>query len=1719
VTTTVLGLLTDAALSWLVRTVNTSLGSDVLSVSDDDGVSVGLAVAGQPKVVVDHLTTAGGISGRLHIDGLDASPLSVDLFGDFTVALTAFDVTVAHGGIAALNIAGALTIPYFTNRDGSARTVDIEVSVRSDGTLAVTLAAQQSGSTSPDGLLQLHYELPLDATIDLSVAALEVDRDTAGVWKLTISGSLALGTGSVAGQQPLAWPSVDLRGLSIDSAGNVSLEGGWIDLPSQAALDFYGFHIALQQLGLGNDATGHWIGFTGDINLVEGLSLGGSVRGLQINLDTGAVSFTGVGIDFEIPGVISFTGDVEHLHLDPGADPTTQGLPAGFHTPADIFAGGVDVDIEVADLQIQGTFIVAHVPVDGADVPCFFLTLDAELPVGIPLFLDVALYGLSGLFATNLYPTVGSDTWWNWFKYPTVDGAPADDQGADYTASDPRKWLNPRPGAFALGAGATIGTQDDGFTASAAVAFMIIMPGPVFALIGRANILSKRIDGPSGPANFDALATFDGNTGVFDLVIDARYSIPVVLDISGSAELYVDAGSGVWFLALGRPPHEKRIQARILDLFESDAYLVASNTGLVAGFWIGYRNSWSFGPLSVSIDAYLAGQGAIQWSPFQIAAGVELHGEVHLDAFGIGLGLTADALLEATAPNPWWVYGSFQVEIDLPWPLPNVGATVSLSWGGDDGSVPPAPLALNVVNATLADHGASDRYELLAHRPLATVNQGAPGDTVTYDSGAPGILAADPPGYWVARYPTVAVDPSQVLPDLRPEQLARVALVPQDSHFSLTFAHPVSDTIGFTGHLGVAPDAARVSMPSIVGVDDMSNIDPTPPAVQWLITHSLLEVALFQYDSDAEEWDLVAAAPQGGAPRPLVGAWVAPDPTHNGAKPMTALRVSPSTAGDGQSYSASWSRPPATLGTTFIDSDLGFDCGPGFSPVTITTVAGLPAGLRFEGQGLVTITFPTAVTLEGLSGVALRGSAVAAAVAGPPQVLDPNEDPLPTVASSADSTGLWTLEFDPSKSPVTSIKLLVTSGSVQLMALWYSTPDVDLAILPQAPGLYALKTVTQIMAGRADSSGNAAYQPVADGDPVIEFAYFQCASGPGTAGTAPGPVGPSGYASPLPFQEAPQPGLVVPAGSPASAFPTGGRLNDLATYTQWSWPGDGDPSAYFGYDIGVEFDETYVVALYTAFGAAVASHAVYRGVGGIPLHFRCVDRNNAHVLIVPSATSVPSVPQQSALMGAVVEPAIPDVVDAPTTSGGFTGFAGGYTRPPNEAHGVVVQAASGAPGALRGAVELLDAAHRAVLTRLDVRSPVGPQAVPTAPTSPSPAAVAVLTAAAAAVGVHGGTGLLQAGLMVRPGAYEDIAHELAERQAAAQVHARWFTTLAPSTRYTLDVVAGALADSRGRASQAAGSIGAVFAQPDALGTSAALDAFLGREDALTTLQRVQFTTSRYATFADHVAHVGAQLAGTSSTPVRRYAAPGDLSAADWLATGTNDGSRPDPIAAYQQARSDLAAMVGRFGPLYDETTPPQPADPGSGNGQAALAAQRAGTERAWRVFSTAISATFDALVAVLGRPDLASDQKVAAPPDTELSLLTVDGDSRVTALLLESPEPLPWRRLWPWVRLDPVGARFTAYRPVAPPAPTVFWSTDGTRALIVPGVDSSGAGPVGHYDLVLTFQGDIGAEVACITRGGVGVTDAVDVGTIRLAPDAPVWFHPVLGREFDGPFR
>ena len=237
----------------------------------------------------------------------------------------------------------------------------------------------------------------------------------------------------------------------------------------------------------------------------------------------------------------------------------------------------------------------------------------------------------------------------------------------------------------------------------------------------------------------------------------------------------------------------------------------------------------------------------------------------------------------------------------------------------------------------------------------------------------------------------------------------------------------------------------------------------------------------------------------------------------------------------------------------------------------------------------------------------------------------------------------------------------------------------------------------------------------------------------------------------------------------------------------------------------------------------------------------------------------------------------------------------------------------------------------------------------------------------------------------------------------------------------------------------AGGLEAIFEASDAIGALAALQAFLAGEDALTSLQRVQFTTSRYATFSDQVANVVAQAAGTAATPIRRYAVPAGTDAAELAGRRGrrgDPGHRPGRVPDRQ--RQALAAVLGRFDPLYDVRQAAPPADPTTGSGEQALAAQRAVTEQAWQQFAAVTATTFDGLIAALGQPGLVSSQHVPPPPDTELSVFTSDGDLLVQALLLNSPEPLPWRRMWQWTQLQP---DFLA-RPLT--GITIVWSADQT---------------------------------------------------------------------------
>ena len=417
---------------------------------------------------------------------------------------------------------------------------------------------------------------------------------------------------------------------------------------------------------------------------------------------------------------------------------------------------------------------------------------------------------------------------------------------------------------------------------------------------------------------------------------------------------------------------------------------------------------------------------------------------------------------------------------------------------------------------------------------------------------------------------------------------------------------------------------------------------------------------------------------------------------------------------------------------------------------------------------------------------------------------------------------------------------------------------------------------------------------------------------------------------------------------------------------------------------------------------------------------------------------------------------------------------------------------------------------------------------------------------------------LQNPSLISPAWSSIILKQIEEEAAAQQARALWPQTLLPGTRYTLDVVAGplggAVTDQRGiSGSEFLTLVAQNYQGADAITILAALEAFYAYEDSLTTLQRVQFTTSRYSTCTEQFANAVEQsrvAAGLDAgkpwiAPIRVYSTSIDMQS--WLNAVANGDGTNSPSTLYQnsqnvytQAKAQIASFVGGFNPKDDNLPPhlpPQPNQtlPGPQQlpatptpdwpfpGQAGLRVNRQITQQTWTDFSGTASLLFDQVVTALGRADLASNQHVPSPPDTELSEF-VDASGRVQTLLLESPEPLLWRHIWQWITLSPV-SNLSPSLTVLP-----LWSADGTRALLIPleqqssstagtviggieadnsagGVNAGNEGsdigrrfPPQQYVLTISFHGNIGAEAPCIAHGERESIEDITFAPLVLLP-------------------
>lgn len=254
-----------------------------------------------------------------------------------------------------------------------------------------------------------------------------------------------------------------------------------------------------------------------------------------------------------------------------------------------------------------------------------------------------------------------------------------------------------------------------------------------------------------------------------------------------------------------------------------------------------------------------------------------------------------------------------------------------------------------------------------------------------------------------------------------------------------------------------------------------------------------------------------------------------------------------------------------------------------------------------------------------------------------------------------------------------------------------------------------------------------------------------------------------------------------------------------------------------------------------------------------------------------------------------------------------------------------------------------------------------------------------------------------------------ILQLIAENKAAQQSTDLWFKPLLPVTRYTLDVVAGPL-ERRNKKDVASvsgppqGSLADVLTATDAIGLLAALQAYYAYEDALTTLERVQFTTSRYENFTAQMANAANQLASAAGVaPVRNYVAATDP--VTWLKTQLPLlTAYIDTGEQYLLDHANLATLVAGFDPLADDL---QPGIAPAPNGPAALVNQRQATAADWAAFSKAVNAIYDGIIAAMGHPEMSSDTAPIKVPDTEISFFTDATGAWVEAVLIQSPEPLP----------------------------------------------------------------------------------------------------------------
>jgi hypothetical protein len=788
----------------------------------------------------------GGFSGSLYVDYGNAKPEYKDgtytgkagvgsLFG-MAFAVDKIDLNIQQNAFVSNSITGTMRLPFFD--------VDASVTV---------------GLTSDGGYLLKYNPKAADSAFTTAFAKVTIDSfGIAGKGteaRLMVSGTI---TPTVA-EGVIDWPTMVVKNLSVDRHGNVDFAGGWVDLPKPRSTVLAALPFEISKMGMGQDPDGcPWYGLNRALKLPDGVPASASVEGLKVRpTKVGAewdwkqprIEFSGIGVEFEIPEVLHFKGHVSYRD---------DGITKDFR-------GGVTVDLFALDMTIEGTVVFgsAQVPKSDSTTPFFALYLSADLPTPIPLFgSNLAVYGVSGLAAVNYAPDRKADEPWyamdhnDWYH-----------KGKLGIADLYGKWT-PTPGAFAIGLGADLATaNDNGYTFNGKFLAVVTLPGPVILLEGAADVLRERpvkhkngdpkakpAPKPPEPA-FHALAVLDGNAGQFTVGLDAvwRYQdAGQLVDIAGSAELLIDFGSPLnSHLWVGKKtPEAARVRAKILSLFDANAYLMVDAKGVRFGAKAGWSKHWSytikgFG-IEVGANIQQSSDVDISWNPPQFQGQSAMSGAAYIKICGEGLSVSVAASLVVDVPQPFRVAGDLAVACEV-WPFGTFGKTIHLEWTSAPGLPPPvdpqtkvplpSPPVLALTNVSIRHGLTGEVWPLVAGQSLLPAG------------------LADARGFLVKPLPDAQVPETKLAPaDGGP-------VVPLDAQIDLSFARPVADEC----KVGIG---AQEVLAQVVGDADSGDVSDK-------LGYTLSAVRLERWTG--EKWELEAQRPwkAGDEGLPLWGAWAA----------------------------------------------------------------------------------------------------------------------------------------------------------------------------------------------------------------------------------------------------------------------------------------------------------------------------------------------------------------------------------------------------------------------------------------------------------------------------------------------------------------------------------------------------------------------------------------------------------------------------------------------------------------------------------------------------------------------------------------------------------------------------------------------------------------------------------------------------------------------------